>query len=484
MTLRDNLSEHVKACFTALWVQSHEHDDALADIGRLCHDEEYGLLVWDCDRGLMAGQCGDGNTDPLAAIHALAAANCRNATLLVLPNFHRFLNNAEVIQALANAVTTGKQNRTFIVVLSPIVAIPPELEKLFVVLEHELPGRDQLDAVARSLATEPGDLPDDMRAVLEASAGLTRYEAEAAYSLSLVRHGRIEPSVIWELKAGMLKAGGALTLHRGTEDFDALCGLSHLKDFCRKSIVSRTEMARGVLLVSPPGCGKSQFCKSLGGATGIPVLRVNTDQMKSSGYGESEQRMGQVLRTADAMGRCILFFDEIEGLFAGASRQGDPGATLSMLKVFCEWLNDHTTPVYVVATSNDISMLPPEFSRAERFDAVFFLDFPTEVERESIWEMYQERFGLKSRTERPAGDGWSGAEVKACCRLAALLDVSLQEAALNVVPVSRTAADKITALRTWADGKCLDAARPGIYQRSDVASSSTSRRKLVRPSAN
>ncbi len=283
MTLRETLGEHVRACFTGLWVQSHEHDDALADIARLCHDEQYRLLVWDCDRGLAvgAGQSGDATTDPLPAIHALSAASGDGATLLVLPNFHRLLNNTEVVQALVNAITAGKQNRTFVVVLSPLVMIPPELEKLFVVLEHELPSREQLDSLARTLATEPGDLPDDMRSVLDASAGLTRYEAEAAYSLSLVRHGRIEPSVIWELKAGMLKADGSISLQRPAEGFDSLCGLSHLKDFCRRSILSQTGMARGVLLVSPPGCGKSQFCKAIGGETGFPVLRVNTDQMKS-----------------------------------------------------------------------------------------------------------------------------------------------------------------------------------------------------------
>ncbi len=161
-----------------------------------------------------------------------------------------------------------------------------------------------------------------------------------------------------------------------------------------------------------------------------------------------------------------------------------------MLKVFCEWLNDHTTPVYVMATSNDISALPPEFSRAERFDGIFFLDLPSDEDRVQIWSLYLHLFGLGllgqdvAVDHLPADDGWTGAEIKACCRLAALLDVPLGEAAMNVVPVSRTAGDRIAALRAWADGRCLDASKPGIFTRTDVGSSSPARRNLVRPSVN
>lgn len=486
MTLRENLGEHVRACFTGLWVQSHEHEDALADIAKLCRDEQYTLLAWDCNTGLRlnGGQSGDGNADPLAAISAMSAASAEQPTLLVLPNFHRFLQNAEVVQAVANAVTAGKQQRTFLVVLSASVTIPPELEKLFVVLEHELPSREQLDALARSLATEPGDLPDDMQPVLDASAGLTRYEAEAAYSLSLIRHGHVEPSVIWELKAGMLKKSGLLELHRGSERFDDLGGLESLKRFCKRTLASKGHAkARGVLLLGVPGTGKSAFAKALGNETGRPTLCLLSDRIKTSGYGDSEQRLARCLAMADAMAPCVLFIDEIEGLLAGAKRAGDPGVTQSIGKLLSIWLNDHTSDVFVVCTSNDVSELPVEFSRAERFDGIFFLDLPPAQDREPIWRMYLEHYSLSESLERPVDEGWTGAEIKACCRLAALLDVSLQEAALNVVPISRTAADKIGALRAWADGKCLDACEPGIFQRSDVASSSP-RRNMARPSVN
>ena len=200
MTLAERLSEYVRAAFSGLYVRSHEHDDAIAEIARLCRDQGWSLATWDVDRGLaLAGRAEatgvvPGAADPLAAIRSLAAmATPEGTAILVLRNFHRFLGSAEVVQALDSRIAAGKQDRTFVVVLAPVVQVPVELEKLFVIIEHDLPGRDQLEAIARGVATETGELPvgDGLAAVLDASAGLTRVEAENAFSLSLVRHGRL-----------------------------------------------------------------------------------------------------------------------------------------------------------------------------------------------------------------------------------------------------------------------------------------------------
>src|SRR5439155_19148802 len=140
--------EYVRACFTGLWITSHEHQDALAEIGELCRRENWRLATWDIEQGLsVAGQTArsTGSADPLAAIRALSAlaeaegGEENGTTLLVLQNFHRFLQSAEIVQALCRQIMAGKNNRTFVVILSPVVQIPVELEKLFVVLEHDLP---------------------------------------------------------------------------------------------------------------------------------------------------------------------------------------------------------------------------------------------------------------------------------------------------------------------------------------------------------
>ena len=239
MTLSQRLAEYISACFTGLWIQSHEHDDALAEIAQLCRDQDWRMATWDIAQGLqIPGQTADtdaGGSDPLAAIQSLnTLATPDSSALLVLVNFHRFLGSPEIVQALARQISQGKHTRTFVVILSPVVDIPTELEKHFVVLEHDLPARDQLEEIARGIATEAGELPagDDLQVVLDAAAGLTRYEAEGAFSLSLVRHGQVQPDAIWSLKSQTLKKSGLVSLHRGSESFDQLGGLEAMKQFC------------------------------------------------------------------------------------------------------------------------------------------------------------------------------------------------------------------------------------------------------------
>jgi hypothetical protein len=493
MSLTQRLREYVAACFTGLWIQSHEHDDALAEITRLCHDESWRLAVWDIEQGLRitgheaASPDALGGPDPLAAIRALGALSAEDGSaLLVLVNFHRFLSSAEIVQALAHQITQGKQNRTFIVVLSPIVQIPVELEKQFIVLEHDLPTGEQLEEIARGIATQEHELPADgqLKAVLEATAGLTRYEAEGAFSLSLVRHGQITAEVVWELKSQTLKKSGLLSLHRGTERFGGLGGLDALKAFCLKALRqderrSASCRPRGVLLLGVPGTGKSQFSKALGNETNRPTLTLDIGSLMGSLVGQTEQQTRQALRIADAMAPCILFVDEIEKSLSGAasSGQSDSGVSARLFGSLLTWLNDHTSDVFFVATCNDISRLPPEFSRAERFDGIFFLDLPSRQQKDQIWQLYLTQFGITAEQRRPQDTEWTGAEIKACCRLAALLDVPLLEASQNVVPVAITAGESVERLRNWAAGRCLSADRPGVYSR-DPANTIRPRRRI------
>lgn len=477
MTLSESLSEYVQACFTGIWVESHEHADALTEIGQLCRSEEWSLATWDIESGLqVTGQQATqdaGAQDPLAAIRAINALATEDGTeILVLQNFHRFLQSTEIVQAISRQILAGKQNRTFLIVLSPVVQIPVELEKLFVVLEHELPTREQLAEIARGVATEDGELPSgqDLDRVLDAAAGLTRYEAEDAFSLSLVRHSRIEPEPLWAMKSQMLKKSGLVQLCRSEYDFATLGGLAALKAFCRRSLLqpSRSnpnKRPRGVLLLGVPGTGKSAFAKALGKETGRVTLSLDVGSLLGSLVGQSEANSRQALKIAEAMAPCVLYADEVEKSLSGVNGSGDSGVSARLFGSLLTWMNDHTSDVYLVATCNDISKLPPEFSRAERFDGIFCLNLPTSDERKAIWQLYLHEFELDARQRLPVDDSWTGAEIRACCRLAALLDLPLIQAAQNVVPVAVTAAESVDRLRTWASGRCLSADRPGIYQK-------------------
>jgi len=490
MSLHERLIEYVRACFTGIWIESHEHQDALTEIAQLCRREQWRLAVWDVDRGLDVGGGNDGASvngpDPLAAIRVFGTSASPDGTaILVLQNFHRLLQSAEIVQALARRIIEGKQQRTFVIILAPVVQVPLELDKLFVVIEHERPSREQLSEIARGIATEPGELPGgpQLDLLLDAAAGLTRYEAEAAFSLSLVRHGRVQADAIWELKSGMLKKSGLLSLHRRDDDFGSLGGLGALKTFCKRSLLptggdNPRKQPRGVLLLGVPGTGKSAFAKALGKETGRPTLVLDVGALLGSLVGQSEQNIRQSLRIADAMAPCILFCDEVEKALSGVTGSGDSGVSARLFGTLLSWMNDHTSDVYLVATCNDISKLPPEFSRAERFDGIFFLNLPGNEERRAIWKMYLGQFELDPQQLLPNDEQWTGAEIRACCRLAALLDLPLVQAAQNVVPVAVTASESVERLRTWASGRCLSADEPGVYRRE--AATSTTRRRVSR----
>ena len=192
----------------------------------------------------------------------------------------------------------------------------------------------------------------------------------------------------------------------------------------------------------------------------------------------------QALRIADAMSPCVLFVDELEKALSGVGSQGDSGVSTRMFGTVLTWLSDHTSDVFFVGTSNDISKLPPEFARAERFDAVFFLDLPTAPEKDLIWAMYRTQFAIPEEQVRPDDSSWTGAEIRSCCRLAALLDVTLTQAAHHVVPVAVTAAEQVERLRAWASGRCLSASAPGIYRREGEPSPRPSRRVHRGPNNN
>ena len=491
-TLTSRLHELISACFTAVWVQTHEPHEAAREITDLCRQEGWRVGTWNCDSGVqfpveqitMPGITD--SQDPLAVIRAMPQlAQGAGTTLVVFESLHRFLGATEIVQALARQIQAGKNSRCFVIVLAPVVKIPAELDKLFTVVDHELPGRDQLEEIARGVATQDGELPsgDELARVIEAAAGLTASEAENAFSLALVRHGKLEPETLWELKSQQLKKSGLVSLHRGTENFQQLGGLENLKAFCLRAMRRQSEgtvsnRPRGVLLLSPPGCGKSQFAKALGNETGRPTVVLDVGALLGSLVGQSESNVRAALKLADAMAPCVLFADEIEKALAGATSSGqtDSGVTARVFGSLLTWLNDHESDVFFVGTCNDASKLPPEFARAERFDGVFFVDLPGRDQKDGIWGIYTRHYGLDTTQPKPDDTNWTGAEIKSCCRLASLLDVPLVQAAQNVVPVAVTAGDKIEGLRQWASGRCLSADRAGVYSRSESGSGGRVRR--------
>jgi SpoVK/Ycf46/Vps4 family AAA+-type ATPase len=238
------------------------------------------------------------------------------------------------------------------------------------------------------------------------------------------------------------------------------------------------------LLLGVPGSGKSSFARGLGNETGRPTLMLDMGALYGSLVGATEANIRQALRIADAMAPCILFCDELDKGLAGVGGQGDSGVSTRLFGTLLTWLAEHESDVFFIGTANDISKLPPEFTRAERLDGVFFLDVPNVAERDQIWTLYRAEFGIPEQQSRPDDASFTGAEIRSCCRLAALLDISLHQAAQHVVPVAVTAAESMEKLRAWASGRCLNASNPGVYLRDGPGSLKPGRRIRREPSDN
>ena len=334
MILQERLEELVRSGCSGIWVTSHEHEDAILAMAKMCRDHDWRLMVWDVDRGLQipgAEQPDEsGVNDPLAALRAAgAAATPDSSVIMVLTNFHKFLGSAEVVQAMANQIVAGKQRQVCFIILAPLVDLPAELEKLFTIVEHHLPDRGELEAIARGVATEGEEMPEGggLDLLLDAAAGMTRLEAENVFALSLVRHGWLDPTTVFEHKAQALKKGNrALTLYDGDERFRDIGGLDHLKTYCLETLAEREAnpkfQPRGVMIMGVSGTGKSLFAKALGRETSRPTLCFDIGRTLGSRMGQSQAQFREALAKAEAMAPCILFVDELEKFAIGFSRTG------------------------------------------------------------------------------------------------------------------------------------------------------------------
>ena len=463
--LAGKLAELIAAAFPGVLVASDEPEEVLRDLARLCGERGWNLVNWTADGGE------DGPADPLAAVTALpASGDGETPSVMAMVHAHRFFNSSELLAAVRSALAAGKTRRTHLVLVQPSGELPPELRRDFAVVDHPLPSRDDLDAVARGVATEPGELPEEIGPVLDAAAGLTRSEAENAFALSLVRHGRLDPGPLWEMKAKQLAAGGPLSLSRGGPGFAALGGLAALKAFCRTALTngSPAAEAKGTLLLGPGGVAKSSFARALGAEVDRPTLTLDVGALLGGLVGATEENARRALATVEAMTPCVLFVDEVERALAGTSGAAqDSGVSARLLGTLLSWLADRPAGVFVVCTANDVSRLPPELTRSGRFDATFFLDLPGPEQRAGIWGTYRGKYGVSPEDLPAADDGWTGAEIESCCRLAALLGLPLSEAAACVVPVSESGRESLSKLRRWAAGRCLDAETGGVYRPRD-----------------
>jgi hypothetical protein len=465
------ITDYLKAGYPALLVRTHEPErfigSALKEINGRCP------FQWDVVRGFR--ELGNGaeweEADPFDIPNV--AARGKDKAVWFLRNYHFWLNEPPVIQALQNNLPVYKTKGITLVIVSAEAKLPLELEREVVVLDFPLPSREELKTILAGLVESTGIEPEDEEAVLDAAQGLTWEEGENAMALALVRQKKFDPHTICTLKAQMVEKSAALQFSQFTETFATLGGLENLKDWTLNRFQNRRAGLpfRGILLLGVPGTGKSHFAKALGNEVGWPVLSLDMGRVFGSLVGESEAKMREALKVVDAMAPCVLFIDEIEKGLAGVSGSStDGGTTQRVGGTFLTWLNDHASQVFVIATCNSYEKLPPEYTRMGRWDCLWFVDNPGPREQLDILDIYLKQFlgktigGLMAesdgRVKIPDLDGYSGAEIRQVAIEAAYNGGDLEAAVRFVIPISKSQKQQMDALREWARARTIPAGRP------------------------
>ena len=464
------VSSYVNAAFPAVAVSTAEEERFKTEL--LDAYPERPVFSIAATGGLKDARTGNVIDGQATYPKAFAIAASREQSLLLVFDWQHVCRNAAAYRALKDVFDVLKRQGSCIILVAPSWSLPAELEHDVPVIEYALPTRIQLDAALRIVASSAGTEIDDQTtsACLNAAAGLTLQEAENAFALTLVESANagnlhFDADRIEQEKMRLVKQSGYLEVWPPA-DPSMVGGLDRLKDYFTDEVMpSRDDpdlRVRGILLVGVPGTGKSLAAKAAGSLLGWPVLRMDVAALKGSLVGQSESNMRAALKLADAVAPAICWIDEIEkgvGGFA-SSAHTDSGVTLGMVGALLTWMQEHTSPVIVIATCNDYQKLPAELTRAGRFDERFFVDLPTRNERTAIANVHLNRFNCPSAfladSISEMTDGWTGAEIEQLVKSAArrtnrqpTLDV-LKECAKDIKPISRVRAQEIDALRQWA----------------------------------
>ena len=417
------------------------------------------------------------NPDPEEALGNFDDAE--PGTILIAKNFNWFLwddlgkpekNIVTFIQNRVDEWTSRGNRKAFVIVTDDTFnnAIPNILSKDFISLEFELPDMREIeriyDSVMKAAEKNPKfkrPVKEKERMILDNARGMTQRDVKNSFSLGLVKgEGEIEPKTIARMKAREVEKTAGLKIGEYDVDFSTLKGYDNVKEFVLGTI--KHPNAKGVLLLGPPGTGKTHFCRCLGNETGMLVLEAEMAELFGGLVGESEALMKSFISIVSALAPCILFIDEIEKALAGVrgGQSGDGGTTKRSMAQLLKFMSD-TRPkgVYIVATCNDISGLPPEWVRPGRWDsAPFFIDLPNHEELKMIYKYYLNIYNVDPGKLTVTGmEGWTGAEIETSCRIADMMNTTVKNAVKFIRPTSKTMETEITALRKWSKNRTIPA---------------------------
>lgn len=503
------LANLFKARFPIVYIQTWEENRVLNTIEEIAFNKDIiktprKLYVWSLSQGLINYEnkefIEDASADCATAINYIDKLD--EDVILVLKDIHIYFNetlpNHAIIRRLRDVAEsfTDSDNLKNVVIISPLLTIPQELQKDVTVIDFNFPNIDELTECLENFIADNSEqaninLSEEKKHIFAKTAlGLTIHEAENAFARALVQNKKLtidELDVIISEKCQIIKKTGILEYIQTDLNIDDIGGLENLKEWLRKRNKAWSEKAqkdynlpspKGCLITGVPGTGKSLTAKAMSSLWKLPLLRLDMGKVYNKWLGNSEENIRKAIMTAEAVSPSILWVDEIEKGFAQSL--GDNSSSQRILATFLTWLQEKTKPVFVVATANNIDMLPPELMRKGRLDEIFYVDLPNSTERAEILKLHINKMIKNSIsndfeiTENLLSelvkltDGFSGSEIEQAV-ISAVFEAFYEDRKLqkediisaikNSVPLSVTQSEQIEKIRQWAKERAVNASK-------------------------
>lgn len=497
------IKDMLKAYYPVLYLTSYEYDRTKQKIEGIVNilrseNKNVRLFNWNCVDGLrliegvtqflVKNRDGEEIVEPEETLKYILNDRESSKDIFVLEDFNNYIEEENVKFYIRSIAEKARHTNSHAIVLSAVYKLPIELEKYVTVLNIPLPNRGDMEKTLGVVERQCKiNLTIEMRnRMVDAALGMTSMEADLAFCLAAVKDdlGENAPYTVSSEKEQIIRKSGILDYFPKNENLKDVGGMEVLKDWLFKRKKAYEKKARdfdlqepkGLLLLGVPGCGKSLTAKTIASFWNMPLLRLDIGKVFQGVVGSSEDNIRKAIATAEAVAPCVLWIDEIEKGLSGVQSSGvtDGGVTSRIFSTILTWMQEKTSPVFVVATANNINLLPPELLRKGRFDEIFFVDLPSQKERENIFAIHLKKKGqdpsqypmemLGKKTE-----GFNGAEIEECIKEAMfaayveapdtpqLQSKHLVDAISKTVPLSTTMKEQIAALRNWAATRAKNA---------------------------
>ena len=492
----------LKAFYPVLYLTSFEYErtkqkvrTAVADVSTHNH-----IYEWNCVEGLKLVDKDsrkeiENMEEPEELLKYILSISDRSyKDVFILEDFNNYIEETKIKHLMRVIADKARFTNTHVIIVSASYKLPTELEKYVTVLNIplpiSLPSRYDLDKTLQQVERDTKIVlsSEQRNRLIDAALGMTSMEADLAFCLAAVKDnlGKNSPYIVSAEKEQIIRKSGILDYFPKNESLKDVGGMDELKDWLQKRQMAYEKNARdwglqepkGLLLLGVPGCGKSLTAKSIASFWNMPLLRLDIGKVYQGLVGSSEDNIRKAIMTAEAVAPCVLWIDEIEKGLSGVQSSGatDGGVTSRIFSTILTWMQEKNTPVFVVATANNINLLPPELLRKGRFDEIFFVDLPTKEERKNIFSIHllkkgqdPSNFALEKLSEKV--DGFNGAEIEECIK-EAMFEAYIQnpqtpilqtkhiiDAIEATVPLSQTMKEQITNLREWAKTRAKNASK-------------------------